>query len=91
MGIRKGDRVGMLLRNGVEFIEIDLAFSQTGIVRVPLNARLTGKDHEYTLNDSGARTLIFGEEFTEAVRDQGSLKTVTEFVRVSQGLSKRMS
>jgi acyl-CoA synthetase (AMP-forming)/AMP-acid ligase II len=90
MGIRKGDRVGMLLRNGVEFIEIDLALSQTGIVRVPLNARLTGKDHEYTLNDSGARTLIFGEEFTEAVHEiRGQLKTVTEFVRVSQGLSKK--
>ncbi len=62
LGERKGDRVGMLLRNCCEFIEIDFALSKTGIVRVPLNARLTGSDHEYMLNDSGANTLIFGEE-----------------------------
>src|SRR4030042_5190195 len=53
-GIKKGDRVGMLLKNCCEFIEIDFALSKTGIVRVPLNARLTGLDHEYVLNDSGA-------------------------------------
>lgn len=35
LGIRKGDRVGMLLRNCSEFIEVDFALSMTGIVRVP--------------------------------------------------------
>jgi long-chain acyl-CoA synthetase len=89
LGIRKGDRVGMLLRNCCEFIEIDFALSKTGMVRVPLNARLTGRDHEYMLNDSGANTLIFGEEFTEIVQTiKPNLKTVKEFIRVSQGLLK---
>src|SRR5512139_3357222 len=54
LGIRKGDRVGMLLRNCCEFIEVDLALSRTGIVRVPCNARLTARDHEFMLNDSGS-------------------------------------
>ena len=89
LGIRKGDRVGMLLHNCCEFIEIDFALSKTGIVRVPLNARLTGKDHEYMLNDSGANTLIFGEDFTETVEKMKSeLKTVKEYIRVREGLSK---
>ena len=88
LGISKGDRVGMLLRNCCEFIEIDFALSKTGIVRVPLNARLTGSDHEYMLNDSGSNTLIFGEEFTETVQEiKPHVKTVKTFVRVSQGLS----
>lgn len=64
LGVKKGDRVGMLLRNCSEFIEVDFALSRTGIVRVPCNARLTGSDHEYMLNDSGANTLIFGKRFT---------------------------
>jgi long-chain acyl-CoA synthetase len=90
LGIKKGDRVGMLLRNCCEFIEIDFALSKTGIVRVPLNARLTGKDHEYMLNDSGSNVLIFGEEFTETVEAiKTSLKTIKEFVCMSQGFSKR--
>jgi len=87
-GIRKGDRVGMLLRNCSEFIEIDFALSKTGIVRVPLNARLTGGDHEYMLNDSGASTLIFGEGFTEVVKTiRPNLKTVKQWICVSEGLS----
>lgn len=87
--IRKGDRVGMLLRNCCEFIEIDFALSKTGMVRVPLNARLTGMDHEYMLNDSEANTLIFGEEFTETAQAiRPHLKTVERFIRVSEGLSK---
>jgi long-chain acyl-CoA synthetase len=89
LGFKKGDRVGMLLRNCCEFIEIDFALSKTGIVRVPLNTRLTGNDHEYMLNDSMANTLIFGEEFTETVEKiRPNLRTVKEFVRVSEGLSK---
>ena len=89
MGIRKGDRVGMLLRNGCEFIETDLALSKTGIVRVPLNARLTGSDHEYMLNDSEATTLIFGEGFTEVVEAiRPNLKTVRQWICVSEGYSK---
>jgi acyl-CoA synthetase (AMP-forming)/AMP-acid ligase II len=88
MGVRKGDRVGMLLTNRPEFIEIDFALSKTGIVRVPLNARLTAADHEYMLNDSEADLLIFGEGFTEMVTTiRPRLKTVKRFIRVSEGHS----
>jgi long-chain acyl-CoA synthetase len=87
LGICKGDRVGMLLHNCCEFIEIDFALSKAGIVRVPLNARLTANDHEYMLNDSGANTLIFGEDFTETVQNmKPNLETVTRFIRVQEGL-----
>jgi len=92
LGIRKGDRVGMLLKNCCEFIEIDFALSKAGIVRVPLNARLTSSDHEYMLNDSGSNTLIFGEEFSETVQAiQPNLKTVKEFIQISEGFSKENS
>ena len=86
IGISKGDRVGMLMKNGCEFIETDFALSKTGIVRVPLNARLTGKDHMYLLNDSGACALIFGEDFAEIVQAmKPGLKTVKKFIRVTSG------
>ena len=89
MGVRKGDRVGMLLTNRPEFIEIDFALAKTGIVRVPLNARLTGADHRYMLDDSEADLLIFGEGFTEVVKTiRPGLKTVKRFIRVSEGLSR---
>jgi long-chain acyl-CoA synthetase len=89
IGVKKGDRVGMLLTNRPEFIEIDFALAKTGIVRVPLNSRLTGADHCYMLDDSEADLLIFGEGFTEVVKTiRPSLKTVKRFIRVSEGLSR---
>jgi long-chain acyl-CoA synthetase len=90
LGIKKGDRVGMLLKNCGEFIEIDFGLSKTGIVRVPLNARLTGQDHEYMLNDSESNTLIFGEEFDETVQSlRLNLKTVRNYVCICRGSAKR--
>jgi len=84
LGIKKGDRIGMLMKNRPEFIEADFALSKAGIVRVPLNARLTGRDHEYMLNDSKACALLFGKDFAEVVQDMGrNLKTVKTFIQVS--------
>jgi acyl-CoA synthetase (AMP-forming)/AMP-acid ligase II len=84
LGVNKGDRVGMLMKNCPEFIEADFALSKAGIVRVPLNARLTGRDHEYMLNDSKAGTLLFGNDFAEIVQTmRPDLKTVKVFVQVS--------
>ncbi len=85
LGLKKGDRVGMLMNNCPEFIEIDFALAKTGLVRVPLNARLTGSDHEYILNDSQARALIFGSEHAEVlvgVKDR--LPSVEQFIQISR-------
>ena len=66
--IQKGDRVGVLLYNSTEYVEIILALSTMGAILVPLNWRLSGSELKFILEDSGADTLIFGEEFTDAVR-----------------------
>jgi acyl-CoA synthetase (AMP-forming)/AMP-acid ligase II len=71
LGLRKGERVAILLKNGIEFIETDFALSKTGLVRVALNYRLGVQDHEYVIRDSGAKVLIFGEEF---ILDIGRLR-----------------
>ncbi len=67
LGIKKGDRVGILMKNCCEFVEIDFALSKAGVVRVPLNARLLERDHIYMLNDSGASALIYGKDFSGTV------------------------
>jgi fatty-acyl-CoA synthase len=67
LGIKKGDRVGVLLRNSNIYIEAFFALSKIGAILVPLNFRLTGPELKFILNDSGAETLLFGEEFIELV------------------------
>jgi long-chain acyl-CoA synthetase len=84
LGIKKGDRAGILLRNCAAYVETDLALCKTGIVRVALNYRLGVKDHEYVLNDSESNVLIFGEDFTADVESmKGRLKSVEKFICIS--------
>jgi acyl-CoA synthetase (AMP-forming)/AMP-acid ligase II len=82
-GLQKGDRVGILLKNCPEYIEIDFALAKAGVVRVPLNARLTGADHVYMLRDSGAHALIFGSEFSRTIAEvRGDLPDVRQLITV---------
>ena len=66
-GVRKGDRVALLLMNGVEYIEAYFGAAKIGAVTVPLNWRLVPDELEFIIGDSGAIVLIWGEEFDEAV------------------------
>jgi acyl-CoA synthetase (AMP-forming)/AMP-acid ligase II len=59
LGLRKGDRVGMLLKNCREALEVYLALIKGGLVRVPINVRLSPSEVIYILRDSGAKGLIF--------------------------------
>jgi fatty-acyl-CoA synthase len=66
-GIKKGDRVAVLLYNSKEYVEIVLALSITGAILVPLNFRLSGEELEFILKDSESETLVFDEEFMHVV------------------------
>ena len=57
-GLQPGDRVAVLLPNGIEGLVAYYAVAKSGLVRVPLNVRDTTEDHEYRLADSGSRALI---------------------------------
>ena len=64
-GIKKGDRVAILMMNSVEFVEVYLATAKIGGVVVPLNWRLVADELEFILRDSGSVVLVYGEEFSE--------------------------
>lgn len=85
LGIKKGDRAGILMKNCAAYFETELALSKTGIVRVALNYRLGLQDHEYVLNDSGSKVLIFGEDLAADVASmKNRLNSVKKFICVSQ-------
>jgi acyl-CoA synthetase (AMP-forming)/AMP-acid ligase II len=53
-----GDRVGVLLPNGIDCLVAYYALAKAGLVRVSLNTRETLENHAYKLADSGSRGLI---------------------------------
>ncbi len=69
LGVRKGDRVALLLLNSPEYMESFFAVAKIGAVVVPLNWRLVADELEFILSDAGATTLIFSEEFAPMVED----------------------
>jgi len=58
-GIRKGDRVAILLTNRAEFVESYFAAAKIGAIVVPLNWRLVADELQFILKDSGAIGLIY--------------------------------
>jgi len=69
LGVRPGERVALLLMNGVEFVESFFALAKIGAVIVPLNWRLVPDELAFILKDSGARVLVYDGEFQKCVRD----------------------
>ena len=58
LGLKPGDRVGILLPNGIDCLVAYYALAKAGLVRVPLNARDPLDSHHYKLADSGCRAVI---------------------------------
>jgi fatty-acyl-CoA synthase len=78
-GIKKGDRVAVLMGNSNIFLEILFALSKIGGIMVPLNFRLATPELEFILNDSEPIMLIYSPEFlsvADELRDKiPSMKT----------------
>lgn len=71
-GIGRGDRVAILQRNCPELLETMFATFKMGAITVPMNARLHPKEAAYILQDSGAKAIIFTDDFVaplETIRD----------------------
>jgi acyl-CoA synthetase (AMP-forming)/AMP-acid ligase II len=62
LGIGKGDRVALAMRNLPEWPVAFFAAIAIGAIMVPLNAWWTGAELEYGLRDSGARVVIIDGE-----------------------------
>jgi len=58
LGIRKGDRVVLLLPNSPQFLVAYYGLLKAGTVIVPLNPLSTGRELEFYLTDSGATVAI---------------------------------
>lgn len=62
-GIKKGDRVAILLMNCIEFLPIYFGILKAGALVVPLNYRYTADEIKYCLKLSESDAIVFGPEF----------------------------
>jgi acyl-CoA synthetase (AMP-forming)/AMP-acid ligase II len=58
IGVTRGDRVGLFMPNGPEFIESLFGILFTRAVAIPVNARSTARELRHVLRDAGLRVLL---------------------------------
>lgn len=64
-GVKKGDRVAILIRNCPEFFESQFACAKIGAICLPINWRLTANEIDYIIKDSSPTALIYDHVFAE--------------------------
>lgn len=68
-GIKKGDKVAILLMNCLEWLPIYFGILKTGALAVPLNFRYAADEIQYCLDLAEADILVFGPEFIGRVEE----------------------
>jgi len=82
-GIKKNDKVAILLMNSIEWLPIYFGILKTGALAVPLNFRYASDEIKYCLDLAEADVLVFGPEFigrVEEIADEISKKRLLFFV-----------
>jgi len=81
LGLQKGDRLGVIAYNRVEWMEIYAAAAKAGLAAVPIMFRLAPPEYEYILRDSGAKAIIAEAPFVEGVNSiKGNLPGVKNYI-----------
>ena len=85
-GVKKGDRVAVLLANTHIYLEILQGLCKIGASMVPLNFRLAAPELEFILNDSEPVLLMYSPEFLPLVEEiRGKVPSLKQFICELEG------
>ncbi|MBU1940433.1 MAG: AMP-binding protein [Candidatus Thermoplasmatota archaeon] len=69
LGLKKGDKVAVLLENSIEIVEAYIAASKTGLIVIPIHFRFVGREILNIMENSDAKALIVHDEFIPTIKD----------------------
>jgi long-chain acyl-CoA synthetase len=69
--IQPGDRVGLFMTNGTEYLEALYGIWWAGAVAIPINAKLHGREAAWICGDAGARLVLVSDGTTAGVKEAG--------------------
>ena len=84
LGVARGDRVLLVLRNRLEHVLAYWALQLLGGVATPVNFRLAPAELRYVLQDSGARVAL-GEASTAAALTEAAAGAAVRLIAVGEG------
>ncbi len=84
-GVKKGDKVAILLMNCLEWLPIYFGILKTGALAVPMNYRFSADEIEYCSDLADVSVLIYGPEFigrVEQVAENPGMRGVRHYIYV---------
>ena len=85
-GIKKGDRIGVLGKNSLEYFLLYGAAAALGAIILPINWRLSADEIIFNLNDGSPAALFVDTEFQELVNGiKGKLPSVKNYYTLKPG------
>jgi fatty-acyl-CoA synthase len=69
LGVSKGDRVSIIAKNSIVYIDLFYGLPKIGAIFAPFNWRLTGRELSYMVNDLEPKVLICEHEFTSQLNE----------------------
>lgn len=85
-GVRRGDRVAILLPNSLEFITSFFGVLRVGAISVPLNTAYRETELQYYISNSSPR-IILTEESLRTIAEKSAANTGTTVVVVREALT----
>ncbi|MCS7279429.1 MAG: acyl--CoA ligase [Thermodesulfobacteriaceae bacterium] len=76
VGIKRGDKVCLLMNNQIEFPLSLLALNKIGAIFVPLNNRLTPREIEFMVRASNSKVVLLNPLFEEKVKNLEGVTTL---------------
>lgn len=69
LGIKKEDKIGILLYNSPEYLEIMFGLQKIGVIPVPINTRYGTSELKYICENGDITGLVIDKEFIKKIRN----------------------
>ena len=80
-GLQKGDRLGILIHNCYQFVELYFAAAKTGAIFCPYNNHSKEREIKETINYSAPKFIVFDPDFAEMIDSlKGGLDSVEHYI-----------
>ena len=91
LGVRQGDRVSILAKNSIVYIDLFYGLPKIGAIFAPFNWRLTARELTYMVNDLEPKVLICEPDYALTVNSMRTAINTEHFVSLrGQILKERL-
>ena len=90
-GVKRGDRVGQMVHNCTEFMDVQGACWKIGAYPTTVNYRYTSRELKYVVNNAQMSVLFFTDDLIDVVRGaKDEMKSVKQFVVLGEDVPSGM-